>query len=230
MSRWTGLVDAVGEADGALSFGESGVVPAQLVEWLLSHQVRTGQGSGLFQPTAEDLEERRLVTGERLKTKLATTHILSQESARILHTLGGADPAVAAAVALTTGRLRETCYALQHCTIGECAASFIGYVRFMWAVLGEAAAPEITWRLRTLSEHRDGTGRWKRFPTYYTLLVLSEIPLPAVRDELVYAKPVWTSSPRAAPLGEVYIQRRRRLQENLADRGGGLQPSHESTA
>jgi hypothetical protein len=224
MNRWRGLVDAVGEANGALSFGETGLDQVRLVEWLLSCQVRKGRGGGLFQPTVDDFEERRLPTGERLKTKLATTHILSQESARILHALKGGGPDVGVAVELTTRRLSETCYALQHCTIGECAASFIGYVRFVWGVLGEAAAPEITWRLRTLSEQRDGAGRWKRFPTYYTLLVLSEIPLPAARDELAYATPVWSSTGRAVPLEQIYIQRRRKLQENLAKWDGALRP------
>ena len=221
MDRWRGLVDAVGAAEGVLSFGEGELDRERLAEWLLAHQIRKGRQSGLFQPTAADFEDRRLVTGERLKTKLATTHILSQESARILRVLRRGDPDIAAAVALTATRLSETCYALQHCTIGECAASFVGYVRFVWGTSGEAAAPEITWRLRTLSEHRDGTGRWKSLPFYYTLLVLSEIPLPAARDELVYAAPAWSSAARSGSLEEPYAERRRKLQERFRNRDSG---------
>ena len=41
--------------------------------------------------------------------------------------------------------------------------------------------------LAELRRHRDGEGRWKRFPFYYTLLALSEMDLPGVRDEIVYA-------------------------------------------
>jgi hypothetical protein len=211
MDQWRGLVDAVSDADGAISFGEVDVDGDALVGWLLELQVRAGRSAGLFQPTAADYEERRLVTGERLKTKLATIHVLSQEAARVLHILGGGSPTVAAAVRLASARLSGTCYALQRCTIGECAASFIGYVRFLKAVLGESATPDITWRLKTLAEHREGSGRWGRFPPYYTVLVLSEIDLPTAHDELTYAKALWAPGARMAPVEEPYAERRSRL-------------------
>jgi hypothetical protein len=159
----------------------------------------------------EDYADRRLPTGERLKTKLATSYIMSEEAARILHLLAPDDPAAAEAVARTAARLGETCFAVQHCTIGECAASFIGYVRFQRAVLGDAATPDITWRLKTLSEQRDGGGRWKRFPPYYTLLVLSELPLAAADDELDYAKPLWAPGARVTASEEPFAARRSRL-------------------
>jgi hypothetical protein len=211
MDPWRGLIDAVSDADGAISFGELDVDGDALVGWLLGLQVRAGRSAGLFQPTAADYRERRLVTGERLKTKLATVHIMSQEAARVLHILDGGNPTVAAAVRLASARLSGTCYALQRCTIGECAASFIGYVRFLKAVLGDSATPDITWRLKTLAEHRDGNGRWRRFPPYYTTLVLSEIGLPTAHDELAYAKTLWSPGARMAPVEEPYAERRSRL-------------------
>jgi hypothetical protein len=211
MERWRGLVDAVSDANGALCFDETAFDSDLLVEWLLGRQVRVGRSTGLFQPTDDDYAERRLPTGERLKTKLATVHVVSQEAARILHILAAEEPLIANAVALTATRLSETCYGLQHCTIGECAASFAGYIRFLWTVFGDAAVPEITWRLRTLSEHRDGNGRWKRFPPYYTMLVLSEMGLPAAQDELTYAKTLWSPGTRTAPVEEPYAERRSRL-------------------
>jgi hypothetical protein len=136
---------------------------------------------------------------------------MSQEAARVLHILGGGNPTVAAAVRLASARLSGTCYALQRCTIGECAASFIGYVRFLRAVLGDSATPDITWRLKTLAEHRDGSGRWRRFPPYYTVLVLSEIGLPVAEDELAYAKTLWSPGARTTPTEEPYAERRGRL-------------------
>jgi hypothetical protein len=211
MERWRGLVDAVSDANGALCFDETAFDSDLLVEWLLGRQVRVGRSTGLFQPTDDDYAERRLPTGERLKTKLATVHVVSQEAARILHILAAEEPLIANAVALTATRLSETCYGLQHCTIGECAASFAGYIRFLWTVFGDAAVPEITWRLRTLSEHRDGNGRWKRFPPYYTMLVLSEMGLPAAQDELTYAKTLWSPGTRTAPVEEPFAERRSRL-------------------
>jgi hypothetical protein len=207
MSSWRGLVDALSDANGALWFGETDVDANDLVGFLLERQIRTGRSAGLFQPTAADYEERRLVTGERLKTKLATTHIMSQEAASVLHILDGGNPTVADAVRLAAARLSGTCYGgSQHCTIGECAASFIGYLRFLRIVGGEYAAPEITRRLATLSGHRDGSGRWKRFPFQYTLLVLSEIESTTSRDELAYARPALAHS--TAVSGEPYAKRR----------------------
>ena len=41
--------------------------------------------------------------------------------------------------------------------------------------------------LDDLKSLRDGKGRWKRFPFYYTLLVLSEIDNKKAQDELTYA-------------------------------------------
>lgn len=176
MNDWRGVLDAVGAADGASWFGEPEPDVEGLVGFLLDRQVRSGRNAGLFEPTIADFEDRRLVTGERLKTKLATTQIASQEAARALHTLGGGSPTVAAAVRLAAARLSGTCYGgPQHCTVGECAASFVGYLRFLQAVGGSAAAPEVAWRLRTLAGLRDGAGRWKRSPFYFTLLVLAEV-------------------------------------------------------
>lgn len=219
MGRWRGLVDAISDANGALSFGERRPDVGPIVEWLLDRQIVTGRGAGFFRPTDEDYAERRLPTGERLKTKLATSYIMSEEAARSLHLLAPQDPAVVAAVGRSTARLAETCFALQHCTIGECAASFIGYVRFQRSVLGDAATPDITWRLKTLAEHRDGSGRWKRFPPYYTLLVLSEIPLAAAEDELAYAKALWAPGGRVPPVEEPYAARRSQLLAALQARG-----------
>ncbi len=212
MKVWRGLVDALSDANGAVWFGEADLDDDAVIGWLLERQARAGRNAGLFQPTAADFQDRRLVTGERLKTKLATIHIMSQEAACVLHTLGGGNPTVAEAVHLASARLSGTCYgSSQHCTIGECAASFIGYLRFLKTVHGDSAAPDITWRLKTLAEHRDGGGRWKRFPPYYTVLVLSEIGLAAAQDELLYAEPIWSPSSKLAPVDEPYAARRAKL-------------------
>lgn len=221
MGRWRGLVDAVSEADGALSFGEPTLDTERLLAWLLERQIPSGRSAGLFRPSDEDLADRRLPTGERLKTQLATTYVFSEEAARLLHALRPSDPRVADAVRRAAARLAETCFAVQHCTTGECAASFIGYVRFLAATGGAAALPDITWRLKTLAEHRDGAGRWKRFPTHYTLLVLSELPLAAAGEELGYARPAWAGSGRVAPVEEPYAGRRARLVAALRGREPG---------
>jgi hypothetical protein len=42
--------------------------------------------------------------------------------------------------------------------------------------------------LSALPQYRDGQGAWRRFPFFYTLLALSELDHPKVRDELRYAR------------------------------------------
>ncbi len=40
-----------------------------------------------------------------------------------------------------------------------------------------------------LTSHEDGTGKWRRFPFYYTLLALSEIDSPNARRAVSYTLP-----------------------------------------
>ena len=42
--------------------------------------------------------------------------------------------------------------------------------------------------LSALPEYRDGQGAWRRFPFFFTLLALSELDHPKVREELRYAR------------------------------------------
>jgi hypothetical protein len=44
--------------------------------------------------------------------------------------------------------------------------------------------------MQYLREYRDGRGRWRRFPFYYTLLALTEIPDSRATSEMRYAAPV----------------------------------------
>jgi len=41
--------------------------------------------------------------------------------------------------------------------------------------------------LKALKKRRDGKGRWRNFPFYYTLLSLTEIDIPQPVDEMKYA-------------------------------------------
>jgi hypothetical protein len=43
--------------------------------------------------------------------------------------------------------------------------------------------------IKTLKAHRDGSGKWRRFPFYYTLLALSELDHPGAITEIRCAAP-----------------------------------------
>ena len=64
-----------------------------------------------------------------------------------------------------------------------------------------------------LREHRDGSGRWQRFPFYYTLLALTECGGRVGHAEILYAAPALARTRQAA--GEKYALRRRALAERI---------------
>jgi len=143
----------------------------------------------MFQPLPSDFTETRLATGERLRTKLAVWNVLSHKAVRILHRLAPRDERVQEATARALAAFRQDCYAQRHCAIGECAHSAISYMRLLAAIGNPENQAWIDAELATIRAHRLPTGRWKRFPFYYTLLVLLDLPGDASRAELNHAVP-----------------------------------------
>jgi hypothetical protein len=66
-----------------------------------------------------------------------------------------------------------------------------------------------------LKEHRDGRGRWRRFPFYYTLLALSEASGGSAEPELRYAAPGLERMLKRRARGDRYHRRRRTLAERI---------------
>jgi hypothetical protein len=69
--------------------------------------------------------------------------------------------------------------------------------------------------LKLLKSYRDGKGRWRRFPLYYTLLALSEIDTPLAIREMKYAAPILERFIKRKPKDEKYAQPRRALAERI---------------
>ena len=72
--------------------------------------------------------------------------------------------------------------------------------------------------LKFLREHRDGQGRWHRFPFYYTLLALSEVGSRGTSGELQYAAPVLEGMLKRRSRGGKFETRRRALAERILAR------------
>ncbi len=184
-----------------------------VVAWLLDRQIQAGRGGGMFVPfPGEYAGGVRLFTGERVRTQLATRNVLTLESVRILFALAGERGAVRGALAHTSVAMRHACFALSHCVIGECAHSSIAYMR---DAASDRSGDHRKWiedHLHVIREHRDGTGRWKRFPFYYTLLALLEVGTPSANAELEYARPACRRVIGRASNGD-YVTRRRRILE-----------------
>jgi hypothetical protein len=203
------------DAINAVFFRDHGSLPKaqaeEVAKWVSGRQVRFGRWAGMFAPTDGDYGRNggvSLFTGEKLQTKLAVRNILTVEAARVLVLFGAG---LQGALEYTNRWLSEQCFSRDFCVIGECAHSAAGLMRYL-AVGGFADAERrLDAHIKTLARHRDGKGRWKRFPFYYTLLALTEIDLPTAVEELRYAAPACERVRRRSLKDDKYSSRRRAI-------------------
>ncbi|MBD3233428.1 MAG: hypothetical protein GF315_06855 [candidate division Zixibacteria bacterium] len=71
--------------------------------------------------------------------------------------------------------------------------------------------------MKALKEHRDGEGRWKRFPFYYTLLAINDINLPEAIDEMKYTGKVCERMAKILKGNDKYNMRRLTLMERILE-------------
>lgn len=143
--------------------------------WISERQGLKYSYAGMFAPFPEDFKGIKLFTGEILKSRAAVAHILGEESLRALKLLGLPNIQVLNAYKLANqnmvDRLNESNAKGRYCC-GTCTGSF-------WRNLtaGNLSDPEkhLNAGLRDLKEYRDGKGKWRSYPYYYTLLALEEI-------------------------------------------------------
>lgn len=205
---------------------------ARAAAWIADRQGLPGCYAGMFAPTGYDYAFGALLfTGEPLRSGAGTGHVLSEEACRALFRLGADAPEVRDALR----RARQGLF--QRMAVSEVRGEWAGVYccgtcsAALWRHLSASGAADDARRLENglaeLRRHRSGEGRWKRFPFYYTLLALTEIDLPAVREELQYAAPVieralrraQKSDPAAAAAADgVHDQRRRVVMERVLER------------
>ena len=181
--------------------------------WIAGRQVEVGKQAGLFAPTEDDYQEGvRLFTGERLRTKLAARNILTAEAARALVLLDMGEDVLER----TNRWLLKQCFA-SACTVGECAHSTVGLMRYL-TVGGLDSEKRLNAHIAVLSQHRDSQGRWRCFPFYYTLLALSDTDLPAAVEEIRHAAPACERFLRCSPKDDVFAPRRRAVLQGVLAR------------
>jgi hypothetical protein len=160
--------------------------------WLAERQVRSGKWAGMFAPTDLDYGHGvKLFTGEKLHTRLAARNVLTAEAARALTLFSRTRSGVQDAEQCVDDAnrwLAGQCFS-RDCMVGECAHSGIGLMRYVAVRDGDRARQWLEHHIEMLSRCRDGKGRWKGLPFYYTLLTLSEIDLLPAFQELRYAMP-----------------------------------------
>lgn len=185
-------VDAVNEAfaDGVKMSARN---RASVARWIASRQGLPGAYAETFAGfDAEQQRGIRLFTGERVNSASAR-HILGEEACRVLHQLDVRDKVVQQSLDRATEGLMQCLsraaenpryanpgiYCCGKCTVG------------LWRHLAVGGLDRQDERLASgikyLHSMRDGNGGWRTFPFWYSVLLLSEIQLPAAKAEIRYA-------------------------------------------
>ena len=199
-------------------------VREQAAKWIASRQGLPGSYAGMFAPTEQDSRQGiTFFTGEKLKTRAGSAHILGEEACRALILLKVSDVEVREALKRASdgmaGRMRldEGRTDGYYCC-GKCSVSLWRHL----AVGGLTRSEQLLAAgMKTLKAHRDGSGRWRVFPFHYTLLALTEIALPGMlpgagaRSEMRYAAPVCERLLKRSSKANVYDRRHRMLAERV---------------
>jgi len=163
---------------------------AAAARWIAGRQGLPRSYAGMFAPTDYDFRHwPRVFTGEQLGSNAATAHILSQEACRALLLLDARHKPVTDALRSATASFLARLSEGQPRTSGFycCGTCSVSLWRHLAAGGLDDPEKRLASGLKYLKTIRDGKGRWKRFPFYYTLLALSELDSRAALGELRYA-------------------------------------------
>lgn len=194
----------------------------EIARWIAGRQGLPGAYADMFAATDKDRDTGYTTfTGETIKTRAGSAHILGEESARLLILLNVQEKDVQNALTRATegmmsrlltqsGEVRKESLGTYCC--GICSVSY-------WRHLSVGGLQEPERRLAAgmeiLKEHRLGDGRWRRFPFYYTLLALTDIDLPSAIEEMRYAAPVCEKVLMQKPKENETSKRRRIVAERI---------------
>ncbi len=185
-------VDSVNEA----FFFDQPVTAAEREEvalWIARRQGLPGAYANMFAPTDADAKNGiRLFTGERLGPSASLRHVSGEEACRALLLLRSRSHEVTSALDRATEGMRGALKRAKEDNREKfcCGTCDPALWRHITAGGLRGADEWLAKGMKVLKGFRDGNGRWQRFPFYYTLLALSEIDLPAARQEIRYAASV----------------------------------------
>jgi len=212
-------LDAVSEA---FFYGRSLLRSQRMhaAKWIASRQGMPGSYANMFSPTNYDFKKGiRLFTGELVHSHAAVGHIIGEEASRALILLDVSNKNIQDALARAkTGMMHAV---KRHETIGYsigmycCGTCTVAFWRNLLAGGLVNAERRLAAGMKALKSHRDGYGKWRQFPFYYTLLALSEIDLPSANEEMRYASKICEQYLGRAPKRNKIALRRRILVERI---------------
>lgn len=167
----------------------------QVSKWISQRQGLKGSYANMFAPSDSDFKEIILFTGDKLTSKASIAHILGEESLRALSLLNVKDKKVEAAAekarsglnSLLKRNYEQGNYPLGMFCCGKCTAALWRNISAEGVNKNKKALES---GIKYLKSMRDGKGKWRRFPFFYTLLALTDINLPAAKEELEYASDI----------------------------------------
>jgi len=167
--------------------------------WIAARQGLPRSYAGMFAPTPSDYALGALTfTGEPVVSAAGSAHILSEEACYVLFRLGVEAPEPRGALQRARANIFRRIDGDSRPADSDddhlpgvycCATCSVSLWRHLLASGSASDLRRLDHGLAHLKRSRDGKGRWKRYPFYYTLLALSEIDLPAAREEIHYALP-----------------------------------------
>jgi hypothetical protein len=216
------LADTVRAIDEAHFFGVK--IPQRealaAARWIAGRQGLEGSYAATFAPMPRDWAGLTLPTGEKITTRAGLSHMLGEESCRVLRVLGLRDRGVAAALDRANAGMLERLHRHAGSSGGEycCGPCSVAVWRHL-AVGGlDAQQARLADGMRRLAQHRKPDGTWRRFPFYYTLLALTEIEGGLPVAELRHAAPRCERLVRRASGSDACARRRRAVLERALER------------
>lgn len=195
-------------------------------EWLASRVAQAGSYSGLPAPTARDFSRRfRVFTGETIHSRVGTAHIFGEEACRallllqprkkqVLDALHQASEDMTKRMIHSLASPRSHTWPGEYCC-GRCSVSVWRHV-LAGGLPGVNHENLFTAAVKAVRANRDGKGRWRRYPIFYTLSALVEIDTSAARTEMRYVAPAMEQYlKRKIDAREKYTPRKRILAERV---------------
>ncbi len=162
----------------------------EVARWIAGRQGEPGAYADMFAPSSHDAKcGIRLFTGEFLGPSASLRHVTGEEASRALILLNSRKPYVTSALERATEGMMASLQRAENMKkkwfcCGTCDPALWRHITAgglsgaeMWLSKG----------MKLLKAQRDDKGGWRRFPFYYTLLALSEVDLPAGRQEMRHA-------------------------------------------
>ncbi len=186
----------------------------EAAHWISARQGLKGSYAGMPAPAEKDFNGIRLFTGEYIDSIASIGHILGEESLRALYLLNINDDRTSKVMTGFKSGLYKAIkkqyslgrYAEGTFCCGKCTAA-------LWRNLSAEGVNKnkksLVSGIKYLKSHRDGKGKYKRFPFFYTILALSDINLPESKAEIEYASVLLRKYVNRKETDDVYGNRKK---------------------